>query len=203
MAPEIRCREVGKLLQTMPKGSGEKIFSRISQHLSECEPCREIHASFTKVESALVARKRQLDDIASRTAIQRAGVPSKTARSTVARKAWLFRPAWASVAAFLAMVAAGSTLFLTTRQPPRQGDSHMSARLTPERPAPIVSSQTIKELAEVVCRHEVALSELPYAPEAVAHEPLFPSSVQKYIEPAGTLRAIAESTIKLTRRHET
>jgi hypothetical protein len=203
MTAEIRCNEVRKLLRTMPRGGSEETLRRISPHLSKCEGCREIHAGLRKIEEVLLERKRQLDGVASRAAMHKARILAELLRPGAMRKAWLRRPLWASVAALLFVVVAGSALLLTTRKLTGPDVSRPSTPMTADRATLALSSQTLNELAEVVARYEVASVGLPYAVEAVAHEPLFPASVQKYIEPAGTLRGIAESTIKLTRRHET
>lgn len=203
MTAEMRCNEVRKLLRTMPRGGSEETLRRISPHLSECDACREIHAGFRKIEESLLERKRQLDGIARRTPMHKPQILAEPLRPGAMRKAWLRRPLWASVAAFLLVVAAGSAVLLTTRQPTGPDVSRSSAPLTQDRATLALSSQTLKELAEVVARYEVASVGLPYAVEAVAREPLFPASIEQFIEPADTFKGIAESTIKLTRRHET
>jgi hypothetical protein len=107
MAMKMRCQEVRKLIQTMPKGGCEQTFRQVSEHLSECEECRKLRADFRKIEEGLMARKLRLDHIASRTRISKGRVFTEIAKTPQTKRAWFLRPAWAGAVAFV-LIAAGT-----------------------------------------------------------------------------------------------
>ena len=200
MALKATCREVRRLIQSMPKGDCEESLSQVAAHLSECEECRRLFANFQRIEQGLEARKLQLESIASRVEISRSRIWTEIAKIPHARRAWFLRPAWAGAVAFLLLLAGAATLLLNERGIRSPGDP--GARTTPRVMTEAAPSATLEQLAQVLRRHEAPSSGLPYALDAFEHEPFYPG-IQQYLEPEDTLTTLAQTTVNMTRRNET
>ncbi len=200
MAVRMKCREVRRLIQIMPKGGCEETLSQIAAHLSECEECRELHADFRRIETGLEVRKLQLDAIAIRTPLRRTRGGTEITGAPQRKRSWFLRPAWAAAATFV-LVAAGVAAFLLSgrgTKAPADAGAPMTIRAMTEA----VPSATLEQLAEVLHRHEAPSSGLPYATDAFEHELFYPS-IQQYLEPEDTLTTLAQTTVNMTRRDET
>jgi predicted anti-sigma-YlaC factor YlaD len=196
MSEKNRCREVRRLLQRMPKGGCEKTFRLVSDHLSECEACRSLHADLQEMDELLIESKAWFDKVAHESRISRSRIRTQWA-ALARRRAWRLRAVWAGATALLLVVAGAVALLLNGRGTRSPGDLGTPA------PCRVTPSATLEELAEVLCRYQVPFSELPYAADAFAHEPYYPTSLQQIIEPEDTLTALARTTLNLTRRDET
>jgi hypothetical protein len=64
MSKKKHCREVKKLIRAMPECTPEQIGRSVSEHLSECEACKNLHAALQKVEAGLIGSKLQVDEMA-------------------------------------------------------------------------------------------------------------------------------------------
>ena len=200
MAVKMRCQEVKKLLETMPKGGCEQTLHRVSDHLSECEACREICASWQKMEEVLIGSKLWLDKIALPTPMSETPILAQTVPQP-SRQLLRLRPALAGAVVLLLAIASASALFLRGRD--TKGRDGPGIPMTPKEMAAATSSQTLRELAEVLRRHETPSLELPYGPAAFTYEPFVPATLRQYtLEPEDTLRTIAVSKLNLTRREE-
>jgi len=183
----------------MPKGGCQQTLRLVSHHLSECDACRSLCARWQKMEDLLIESKRWLDELTCHSAIDRSQLLTQRARPLTANRVRLLRPLWAAAAVLLLAIAGASALFLKGRE--FKGRDNLATPMTPMAAA--ASSQTVQELAEVLCRHEAPSPELPYAPAAFTHESFFTTSLQQYLEPEDTIKTIAELTANLTRREET
>ncbi len=195
----MRCKEVRRILQSMTKGDCEETFRRVSEHLSQCEGCRNLKADIQKIERRLIARKFQLDGIASRVPMDRGQLLARVAATPLTQRPRFLRAAWAGAAAFALFLAVAAAFLLSGRDgKTRHLGTPMPTRVT----TGAAPSETLNELAKVLCRHEAPSPDVPYTPEAFGYEPFYPS-IRQYLEPEDTLRTVAQTTINLTRRDET
>jgi len=199
-----QCRNVRKLILSTPEGKEEDVLGTISQHLSQCEACRKLHQLSLKLDQALVGETLFLDEIARNSRMSKSRVLAEIA-SQPKRRAWRLRAAWAGAAVLLLAIAGASALYFLRGEngQPRQRLQFSAPRVT-RAMAAAASSQTLRELTEVTCRHEAPSFELPYTPPPLRSESLFPRLLQECtLESEETLSVIVQSKTNLTRREET
>jgi len=204
MFAKRRCRNVGKLILTVPEGKEEEVFRMISQHLSQCEACRKLHELSRKLDRALVGEKFLLDEIVRHSRMRKSRVLAEIAPQPK-RRAWGFHPAWAGAAVLLLAIAGASALYFL------RGENGQPRRHIPFPPSGVTqaiavaaSSQTVRELAEVACRHQAPPFELPYTPPSSEPESFVPRLLQQCtLQSEETLSMMVESKTNLTRREET
>ena len=205
MSEKMRCREAKKLIQSMPKGGCEETLRLVSEHLSECDACRSLHAGLRKMEQALTGRKDRLDEIAGRSPISKSRILAALG-PLPAKRTWRLRPAWAGAAVLLLVVIAGAIALF---RPKRGAETEVAA--TYDTPAPPItramavaaSSRTLRRLAEVAQRYEAPPPKLLSGPPASPRGPAVPRLLEKcLLESEKTLRAIAQSKTNLTWRSE-
>jgi len=205
MAKKMRCREVRKLIQKMPKGGCEETLRLVSEHLSECEGCRGFHADLQKMEELLSKRKLRLTEIARHSPIRKSRIMAGIA-SLPKRRAWRLRPVWAGAAAILLVAIAGAAALLL-----REKGTEPKVTFVPDTPTPPItramaaaaSSRTLMKLAEAAQRYEAPPPKLLSGPPASPGGPAVPRLLEKcLLESEKTLRAIAQSRTNLTWRNE-
>ncbi len=205
MAKKMRCREVRKLIQKMPKGGCEETLRLVSEHLSECEGCRGFHADLQKMEELLSKRKLRLGEIARHSPISKSRIMEGIA-PVAARRAWRLRPVWAGAMVILLVVIAGAAALLL-----REKGTEPKVAVVFDRPTPPItramasaaSDRTLRNLAEVAQRYEAPPPKLLSGPPASPRGPAVPRLLEKcLLESEKTLRAIAQSRTNLTWRSE-
>ncbi len=200
----MRCREVEKLIQSMPRGGDEETLRRISQHLSTCAACRELLAVSQKAEEVFATRRLFLDGIAKQDPISRDHVLSGIEEQPTGR-VWRPRIAWAGAAAAVALLAAVAAIHFFGRN-----GEHPPAPVSPlSFSAPVTramaeeaASSVLERLAEVEVRYEAPPPKPLAGPPEVPWE--FPRSrlhEQCSLASARTLARIAESQTNLTWRN--
>lgn len=200
----MRCREVEKLIQSMPKGGDEDTLRRVSDHLNECRACRELLAVFQKAEEVFAARKLLLDDIAERDPISR-GRLLVGIEQQPAPRAWRPRLAWAGAAAAVALLLAVSAVHFFSgngEHPPAPISPRAFSTPVTRAMAEEAASSVLEKLAEVEFRYEAPPARLLAGPPKVPWE--FPRSrlyEQCSLASARTLARIAESQTNLTWRN--
>lgn len=203
MNKEMRCREVKKLILRFPEENDEKVFHLVSEHLSECEACRSLYTASQRVAKGLCEEKRRLAEIVSGSQAGRSRILAEIAESRPAKRAWRLRPLWAGAAALLLLAMVGVSAILFTGRD-GNGPDNVGSPMTTWSMAAAASSETVRELAEVLGRHEAPPLGLPYTPPPVPDEPLFPRLLQRCSrESQDTLKMIARSKTSLTRREGT
>ena len=204
MFTDKQCRNVRKLILTMPEGKEEEVLGTVSEHLSQCDGCRKLLEVSRKLDRALVGEKLLLDEIARHSRVRKSRVLAEIAPQPK-RRAWRLRAAWAGAAVLVLAIAGASALYFLRGEngPPRRHIPFSAPRVT-RAMAAAASSESLHELAEAVGRHEAPSFELPYTPRASARESFVPRLLQECtLESEETPSMIVESRTNLTGREET
>ena len=200
----MRCREVEKLIQSMPRGGCDETLRLISDHLTECQACRDLLAVSQKAEEVFAARRVVLDEIAERDPVSRDRLLTGVEQQPP-RRFWRPRLAWAGAAAAVSLLLAVAAIFYLG------GDGkHPPAPISPRSPSTPVTravaeeaaSSILEKLAEVQQRYEAPPPKPLAGPPEVPWE--FPRSrlyEQCSLASARTLARIAESQTNLTWRN--
>ncbi len=200
----MRCREVEKLIQSMPRGGDEETIRRISDHLNKCSACRELLAVFQKAEEVFAARKVILDKIAGRVPISRDDILSGVEHEP-AQPVWRPRLAWAGAAATVALLVAVAAMYFHGRNgehPPTPVAPLACSTPVTRAIAEEAASSVLEKLAEVEVRYEAPPPKPLAGPPEVPWQ--FPRSrlrEQCSLASARTLARIAESQTNLTWRN--
>ncbi len=200
MKKRKHCRRIQKLIPTVSESASERTRRMISEHLSECEACRALHARLQKLESILIRSKLQVGEMArqSRTSQSRIIVE----RTSLARKrAWCLRPVPAGVAATL-LVIAGAVVFVLFNQggrvPPMASPPITRTPTVTRAMASESSSRTLLGVAEILRRREAPSLGVPYAPPPIPRESFYPRLAhQSALESDTRLGEIVQSKISL------
>ena len=204
MTTKMQCPEVEKLIQSMPKGGDEDTLGRVSDHLNECQACRDLLAVSQKAEEVFAARKVVLDEIAERDPISRDRLVSGIEQQP-ARRAWRPRLAWAGAAAAISLLLAVAAIFYlggNGEHPPAPISPRASHIPVTRAMAEKAASSVLEKLAEVEFRYEAPPPRLLAGPPEVPWE--YPRSrlyEQCSLASARTLARIAESQTNLTWRN--
>jgi predicted anti-sigma-YlaC factor YlaD len=200
----MRCREVEKLIQDMPKGGCEETLRLISDHLTECQACRDLLAVSQKAEEVFAARKVVLDEIAERDPVSRDPLLSGIEQQ-LARRAWRPRVAWAGAAAAVSLLLAVAAIFYfggNGQRPPAPTSPRTPSTPVTRAMAEKAASSVLEKLAEVEVRYEAPPPRLLAGPPEVPWQ--FPRSrlyEQCSLASARTLVRIAESQTNLIWRN--
>jgi len=201
----MRCRKVRKLIEAMPKEVGEERQRLVSDHLSECEACRRLHAGLQKVDEVLAGSKVWLDEVACVSRMSKSRIRARMVSREETRR-WRLRPLWAGAAAILIVVIAGfSVLFLFPRGGDKEtrNDIELSAPGVTQAKMAEASSQTLDGFAEAVSRYEAPSLDLSYKRPVLPRDSYVPRVLQESrLQSGNTLRTIAESSTRLLRRSE-
>ena len=201
MRGKNRCRRISKLLQTMPKGGCEETLRSVSDHLSECEACRRLHADLEEMDEVLNEGKAWFEEVARETCISRSRIITQLAPSA-RRGAWHLRAVWAGAAAILLVVAGAAVLLRFDRGGHAPLTVHPPATRTPtvtRAMAAASSARTLLGVAEILTRREAPALELPPAPRSLAGESFTPPFLRQCaIESDARLGGIVQSRIDLS-----
>jgi len=205
MAEKMRCREVRKLIQTMPKGGCEETMGLISGHLAKCGVCRELLAVSQRVEETFAARKVVLDEIAERHPISEDSILAGIEQPS-ARRAWRPRIAWAGAAAIVALLFAVAAFHYylggNGDRAPVPVSPRISSPPVTRTMAEAAASSILEKLAEVELRYEAPPPRLLSGPPEVFWEPPRSRLLEKCrLASARTLARKAESQTNLTWRN--
>ncbi len=204
MSEKNLCREVSKLLQTMPKGGCEKTLRIVSDHLSKCGECKRLLADLQEMDELLLESKAWFNEAARQTCISRSRIITQMA-PLAKRRAWRLRAVWAGAAAILLTIAGAAVLFLFDKgghAPPIARPPVTRAPAVTQTTAAEHASRTLLRVAAVLRRREAPSPGLPRAPGSVGRASFFPRLLQEStLGSDETLGRILMSRINLTRRN--
>ncbi len=196
-----RCRKVRKLITALPECKREQTLRLISEHLSECEACKSVHARLEKMEAILLRSKFQVNELARQSRMSQSRVIAQMAPLAKGRARRL-RAVWAGAAALLLAIA-GAALFF----PFDRGDHVAPTVRPPVTRTPAVtlalaaesSSHTLRGVAEVLRRREAPSLGLPHVRPSLAPESFTPPFLRQCaIESDARLGGIVQSRIDLS-----
>jgi hypothetical protein len=202
MRGKNRCRKMSKLLQTMPKGGCEETLRIVSDHLTECEECRRLHADLEEMDKVLNESEAWFEKVARETCISRSRIITQLSPSA-RRRAWRLRAVWVGAAAILLVIAGSAVLLRSDRGGLAPLTVHPPGTRMPtvtRAMAAASSSRTLLGVAEVLLRRREAPSlELPPAPRSLARESFTPPFLRQCaIESDARLGGIVQSRIDLS-----
>lgn len=181
MHTKMRCEQVKKLLETMPKGGCEQTLRLVSDHLSRCEACRSLHAGWHKMEEVLTGSKLWLDEVARRSSISKSRIFAE--RATLAKRPpWRLRPVWAGAAALLLVIGVAAVFFLFDKgghAPPTVRPPVTRIPAVTQAMAAESSSRTLLGVAEVLRRREAPSLGVPYTPRSLPRESFVPRFLRR------------------------
>lgn len=200
----IRCRKVRKLIEVMPKGASEESQRLVSEHLSECQVCRELHDGLQKMDEVLTGSKLWLDEFAQKNPMSKNQIPSPTMPESVTRR-WRARPVWAYAALMLLLAVAVVVVYFQrdSVEDTRKAEDSPSALKVTRAMVETASSQTLNELVEAASRHEAPFLEPSHKQSSVLKDPYIPRLLQECrLRSGDTLRAFAQSSTDILTRGE-
>jgi len=201
MNDKMSCREVKRIILSVSDDEGVRPSRSVSKHLSECQDCKSLYAASEKVDRVFAEEQLRLVTLASQSQTGKHGVFAEISSPPPRRALWCLRPLWTGAAAILLAIAGASAFYLLKGRGDK-GPDNVGTPMTTWSMAAAASSETVRELAEVVRRHEAPSPELPYTPPA--RDSFVPGLLQRTVmESEDTLSMILGSRTRLTRREET
>jgi len=204
MNDKMSCREVGRIILSVSDDEGGLRSRSILDHLSECQDCKSLYLASQKVDRVFAEEQLRLVRLSGQSWAGKqqmleeiGGLPS---RRVIPR----LRPLWAGAAAVLLLAAAAASVFYIIGGRGDKGRDNVGTPMTTWSMAAAASRETVREVAEVVRRHEAPFPSLPYTPPEYASESFVPGLLQRTVrESEDTLSMILGSRTRLTRREET